>query len=151
MITKWLCVCINEKLRVFFVLIKLMYLSVDHKNICRNSVVWCMIRKPNWRVFFFSCRSAVLSEVCVKRVYYIPLRFESRCSGQHIHTPIYLLCECQTSVKRFTKTNNQKQIFRLIKRLPKIFVNYWNSQEYHLNIFLTGANRKWEYRLYEWQ
>lgn len=97
----------------FFVLIKLMYLSVDHKNICRNSVgllVWCMIRKPNWRVFFFSWRSAVLSEVCVKRVYYIPLRFESRCSGQHIHTPIYLLCECKTSHQNW---------FRLIKCLQK--------------------------------
>lgn len=154
MITKWLCVCINEKLRLFFVLIKLMYLSVDHKNICRNSVgllVWCMIRKPNWRVFFFSWRSAVLSEVCVKRVYYIPLRFESRCSGQHIHTPIYLLCECKTSVKWLTKTDFQRQIFRLIKCLQKICVNYWNSQECHFNMFWTGANRKWEYRLYERQ
>lgn len=63
-----------------------------------------------------------MSEVCVKRVYYIPLRFESRCSGQHIHTPIYLLCECKTSVKWLTKTDFQRQIFRLIKCLQKKYV-----------------------------
>lgn len=56
MIIKWFCVCINEKFGFFFVLIKFMYLLVDYKNICCNLVgllVWCMIRKLNWRVFFF--------------------------------------------------------------------------------------------------
>lgn len=38
MIIKRFCVCINEKFRFFFVLIKFMYLLVDYKNICCNLV-----------------------------------------------------------------------------------------------------------------
>lgn len=118
MITKWLCVCINEKLRLFFVLIKLMYLSVDHKNICRNSVgllVWCMIRKPNWRVFFLA--EGVL--YCLKYVLSGSTIFLSVLNPGVVDNISTHRFTCYVSAKRVTKTDFQRQIFRLIKCLQK--------------------------------
>lgn len=119
MITKWLCVCINEKLRLFFVLIKLMYLSVDHKNICRNSVgllVWCMIRKPNWRVFFFLAEGVLY---CLKYVLSGSTIFLSVLNPGVVDNISTHRFTCYVSAKRVTKTDFQRQIFRLIKCLQK--------------------------------
>lgn len=62
---------------------------------------------------------------------------------------------CYVSAKRVSN-DSPKLIFKgkylgLLNACKKICVNYWNSQECHFNMFWTGANRKWEYRLYEWQ
>lgn len=155
MITKWLCVCINEKLRLFFVWIKLMYLSVDHKNICRNSVgllVWCMIRKPNWRVFFFLAEGVLY---CLKYVLSGSTIFLSVLNPGVVDNISTHRFTCYVSAKRVSN-DSPKLIFKgkylgLLNACKKICVNYWNSQECHFNMFWTGANRKWEYSLYEWQ
>lgn len=155
MITKWLCVCINEKLRLFFVLIKLMYLSVDLKNICRNSVgllVWCMIRKTNWRVFFFLAEGVLY---CLKYVLSGSTIFLSVLNPGVVDNISTHRFTCYVSAKRVSN-DSPKLIFKgkylgLLNACKKICVNYWNSQECHFNMFWTGANRKWEYRLYEWQ
>lgn len=156
MITKWLCVCSNEKLRLFFVLIKLMYLSVDHKNICRNSVgllVWyIMIRKPNWRVVFFLAEGVLY---CLKYVLSGSTIFLSVLNPGVVDNISTHRFTCYVSAKRVSN-DSPKLIFKgkylgLLNACKKICVNYWNSQECHFNMFWTGANRKWEYRLYEWQ
>lgn len=119
MITKWLCMYQWKTQAFFFFLIKLMYLSVDHKNICRNSVgllVWCMIRKPNWRVFSFLAEGVLY---CLKYVLSGSTIFLSVLNPGVVDNISTHRFTCYVSAKQVTKTDFQRKIFRLIKCLQK--------------------------------
>lgn len=130
MIIKWFCVCINEKFRFFFVLIKFMYLLVDYKNICCNLVgllVWCMIRKINWRVFFFLVEGVLY---CLKYVLSGFIIFFFVLNLGVVDNIFIYWFICYVSVK-WVLNDLLKLIFKgkylgLLNVCKKICVKYWN-------------------------
>lgn len=130
MIIKWFCVCINEKFRFFFVLIKFMYLLVEYKNICCNLVgllVWCMIRKLNWRVFFFLVEGVLY---CLKYVLSGFIIFFFVLNLGVVDNIFIYWFICYVSVK-WVLNDLLKLIFKgkylgLLNVCKKICVNYWN-------------------------